>query len=452
MRAWDQYLKKLDSELGKATVNRWLRSLKVLHFDAANLHLEASDTFHAQWFSEYASARANEEFKNENNRKIKIHLSIAQKPPAIKKEQDKNTKTPFPIFSLDPIDSDSTFEHLVELSQNKIVYKLLKDVTKHKIKEPPNYNPIYLFGPEGVGKTHLLQALYQRLKKNDVKVQYVKLPTFTQNMVSAIKSGKMPEFRRFYRNCDVLLIDDIHHLANKATTQEEFFHTFNTLHIEGKQIILSSHLSPQEIKDVEPRLISRFEWGIVMPLKGPTSTQLKQILQKKCDEVSFALSSSAKDFLVEKFSKSPKVLSRALSALILRAHLKMPQGKQIEPNQLDSKIITQLLADLIDKEVQSSITADLIVQRIAQYFGVEIEDILGKSQSREYVLPRQISMFFCREELKLPYMKIGRIFSRDHSTVMSSIKQVKKNILQKDTQATNIVQTLKNKIFPSNQL
>lgn len=452
MRAWDQYLKKLDEELGKATVNRWLRSLKVLHYDAANLHLEASDTFHAQWFEEYAKEKANQEFRNENNRKIKIHLLIAQKPPPLKKEQDKGVKSPFPVFTQDPIETESSFENLVELSQNKIVYKLLKDICKHKTTEAPNYNPIYLFGPEGVGKSHLLHALYQKLKQSDIKAHYVKLPTFTQNMVSAMKLGKMPEFRRFYRNCDVLLVDDIHHLANKTTTQEEFFHTFNTLHIEGKQIVLSSHLSPQEIKDVEPRLISRFEWGIVMPLKGPTSTQLKQILQKKCEEVSFSLSPSAKDFLVQKFSKSPKVLSRALSALILRAHLKMPQGKQIEPEQLDSTIITQLLADLIEKEVQSTITADLIVQRIAQYFGVETQDILGKSQSRECVLPRQISMFFCREELKLPYMKIGQIFSRDHSTVMSSIKQVKKNILQKDIQATNIVQTLKNKIFPSNQL
>lgn len=447
MRAWDQYLKALEKELGTETVNKWIRSLRIVNFDAANLQLEAADTFQAQWFNEYVLPKAQKDFTNENNRRVKIHLQVANKKPLTKSKEEAKASSPFQIFITDPLDAEYTFENLVSLPQNKIVYKLLSDFKSYDVSETPNYNPIYIFGSEGIGKTHLLQATCHLLQAGGARVTYVKLPTFTQNMVVAIKSGQMADFRKFYRKSDVLIIDDIHHLANKSTTQEELFHTFNALHIEEKQIILSSHLSPGELKNIEPRLISRFEWGIVMPLKGPSPSQLKKILNKKCEEVKFSLSSLAKDFLIQKFSKSPKVLSRALSALILRAHLKLPQGNTIAAGELSPESIENLLSDLIKQEVKSAITVDHIIALIAQYFGVQIEDILGKSQSREYVLPRQISMFFCREHLKLPFMKIGRIFSRDHSTVMSSVKQVQKKILHKERDSSKVIFALKKKIF-----
>ncbi len=219
--------------------------------------------------------------------------------------------------------------------------------------------------------------------------------------------------------------------------------------MDGKQIILSSNLSPQQLKEIEPRLISRFEWGIVLPLQPPTPQELKKILNKKLSEVNISISSQSKDFLIEKFSKNPKVLSQALSALILRAHLKLPQGQSVNPDNLTPEAIERLLADLIKKEQKSKITVERIIDLIAIYFGVKIEDILGKSQSRDCVLPRQMSMFFCREYLKLPYMKIGRIFSRDHSTVMSSVKQIQKNINHSENDSSQLVAALKQRIFPN---
>lgn len=449
MRAWDDYLKALDKELGVGTVNRWLRSIKVLNFDAANLYLEASDTFHAGWITEHILPKASKDFRNENNRPVKIHLQVANKKNIPKKELESKTPSLFQIFVHDPIDSEYKLENLVELSQNKITYKLFSDFKSYNLNSTPSYNPIYIYGPEGIGKTHLLQATATLLKKQHIKANYVKLLTFTQNMVAAIKTGRMPEFRQFYRDSDVLIIDDIQHLSNKSTTQEELFHTFNALHTEGKQIIISSNLSPGELKNIEPRLISRFEWGIVLPIHGPTAPQLKKILNQKCTEVKFSLSEDAKNFLVSKFSKSPKVLARALSALILRAHLKRPQGLTFDTAELPIGSIETLLADLIKEEVRLEVTEKRILSRVAQYYKIEVEDIIGKSQSREYVLPRQVAMYLCREHLKLPFMKIGQIFNRDHSTVMSSVKQIQKNILQNDSNYSKVISALKQALFPS---
>ncbi len=446
MRAWDDYLRALEKELGKDTIDKWAkRSLKILNFDAANLYLEASDSFSAQWFHEYLYPKASKHFLNENGRLVKIHLQIAHKKPPPKNEPSTAHLVTSP-FIIDPIDSSFTFERLVETSQNKIVFKLFSEFKNFKKSKAPLYNPIYLYGAEGIGKTHLLQATATLLAKQNIKSLYTKLTTFTQNMVSAMKNSQMAQFRLFYRECDVLIVDEVELLAQKSATQEEFFHTFNALHIEGKQIILSSTLSPQQLKQIEARLISRFEWGIVLPFKSPTINEFKTILNQKLIDVQIDLNKEAKDFLIEKFARSPKTLSRAVSALMLRAHLKLPQGHSINTNELTPLEIERLLTDLIKKEKKTLITADYIIDQIAQYFGVTVEEILGKSQSRECVLPRQISMYFCREFLKLPYMKIGRIFSRDHSTVMSSVKQIEKNAYEPSSDTAKALATIKNKV------
>ncbi len=189
MQAWDDYLEALEKDLGKETVDRWARSLKVLNFDAANLYLEAPDSFQAQWFNEYLLPKASKNFLNKNGRLFKIHLQVSQKRPLSKTEKEKNEPASTFQFITDPIDQGHTFESLVESPQNKIVFKLFSDFENFKKTDQPNYNPIYVYGLEGIGKTHLLHAAATLLKDQNAKVQYVKSLTFTQNMVSSIKSG-----------------------------------------------------------------------------------------------------------------------------------------------------------------------------------------------------------------------------------------------------------------------
>lgn len=192
----------------------------------------------------------------------------------------------------------------------------------------------------------------------------------------------------------------------------------------GKQIVLSAHCSPQELQLIEPRLVSRFEWGITLPLAPPSHEELKTILQTKANALQFSLPSKIADFLVETFTSTPKILIKALEALILRLHLDAHHSI----HNLSIQGIKTLLSDLINEEKNTALTPSKIIQAVAEYFGIRTEDILGKSQARDSALPRQIAMHLCRTKLKIPFMKIGDLFGRDHSTVMSSVKYIQKSL------------------------
>jgi chromosomal replication initiator protein len=447
MRSWNEFLERKEQELGLETVEKWLKPLKVLNYDAANIYLEATDSFQAMWFDEYIRPSLAESFRNENNRQIKVHIQVANKSIPLKKEKPFENLDHYHPFK-DPLDPQYTFEHFVLFEQNKILYKLFANFEHFAQNPNPIYNPIYVYGASGVGKTHLLQAAHDLLKSQNFNVLYVKLSTFMNNMVKAIKASQMSEFRKFYRDVDVLIIDDLQFLSHKNATQEELFHTFNALHIEGKQIIISANCSPQQLKAIEPRLISRFEWGIVLTINPPKEPELRQILDEKIKQLSFPLNTHAKDFLIKRFSTNPQVLQRALSALVLRAHLKLPQGKKLKSTYLNSDSMQHLLSDLIQEQEVDKITTDRILDKVSHYFGIRRQDILGKSQSRDCAQPRQICMYFCRELLKMPYMQIGRLFGRDHSTVMSSVKQIEKCLKVPEDETHKVVLALQEAILP----
>lgn len=440
MRAWEEFLAKQEKELGKETVDKWLRPLKMARFDACNLYLEASDSFKALWFEEHMRSRVQKGLYNNNHKQIKVHISIAsQKTEEAlgSKPKKKNfaSTAVSPTFSLrfDEMDQEALFENFVTAPSNLLAYKLLEDSCSLEKNDPTSlhFNPIYLYGRSGCGKTHLLMAYAAQLKKMGKKALYVRAETFTEHVVEAIRSAEMQAFRKAYRGVDALLIDDIEIFSRKAATQEELFHTFNTLHVEGKQIVLSGGLPPGELKFIEPRLVSRFEWGIVIPLQMVPKEQMLSILQHKAAKISFPLQESVATFLLDTFGGSTKTLIRALDALVLRTHLN--QGlRSHSPAPLTLKTVHQILRDLIQEEEKAVLTPGKIIQTVAEYYGIRMDDILSKSQSRECALPRQIAMHLCRQQLNLPYMKIGDIFARDHSTVMASVKQVQKGVETKN--------------------
>lgn len=398
MKEWQQFLSELEQELGSKIVQQWIP--KVLRFDAGNLYLEARDSFQATWFEEHVRPRLKT-FINNNGRAIKVHLAAEKKGTSYKEEPRLLS------FSQSPIDSEMTLENFVPSPENLVAYKLLA--------ESSPFNPIYLYGPTGVGKTHLLMGAALVLKKMGKRVFYVKAETFTEHVVQAIRLGQMQDFRKIYRDIDALIIDDIDTFSRKTATQEEFFHTFNTLHTSGRLILLSANVSPTHLTEVEPRLISRFEWGISLRVgKGDT----RQILEKKAKIWNMALPQELLEFILEKFPKNPVM---ALQALLLRS-----KGSPVSP-----LVAEKLLKDLIEKEQENALTPERIIKSVAGHYGITSEDILGKSQMREYAVPRQVSMYLCREQLKMPFQKIGRLFDRDHSTVMSSVRQIQKAIEEK---------------------
>lgn len=403
MQMWDQFLSHLENELGRDTVERWVRPLKILRFDAANIYLEAEDSFQISWFEEHVRPLC-QKLVNNNGRGVRVNLSSQTAKKTAFKGSDP---VPFAIVP-DPLESEMTLEHfLVRHPKNEIVYKLISEAAICP------FNPVLIYGPSGSGKTHLLMAAAALLRGKGLNVFYVKASTFTEHVVQGIRKSNMQAVRGTYRSADALLVDDIHVFARKTATQEEFFHTFNELHTRGSPIFLSSEVSPAKLTEIEPRLVSRFEWGISV---GIEKEDWGPILERKAKLWKLSVDPSLISFLVEKFPASPLI---ALQALALRAK---------DVSRLGPHLASFLLKDLLDKEALHAWTPEKIVKAVAAHYGIRSADILGKSQTREAAVPRQIAMYMCREKLKLPFQKIGEIFSRDHSTVMSSVKQIQEGI------------------------
>lgn len=431
MKAWEQFLTQQEVELGIETVYKWLKPLKILRFDACNLYLEAKDSFQAIWFEEHIRPKILAKLVNNNKKRIKVHLSVLQNnSPKSIKSKSKKAQEPAPPFlpkfalHFDLLDPHCTLENFALNDNNILAHKLLCKMLNNTA-ELATFNPVYIHGGSGTGKTHLLMATAHALRAQGLNVIYARAETFTEHVVTAIRAGEMSVFRQAYRNSDVLIIDDVHVFSRKNATQEELFHTFNTLHVGGKQIILSANCSPAELQMIEPRLVSRFEWGIVLPLEQLKKEEIQRVLDHKMSTLNFVVHPKVSEFLLETFSSGTKSLTRALQALVLRSHLS-DEAKRTSSAQLTVPQAKQLLQDLIHEEEQSALTPQKIIHSVAEFFGIRSEDILGKAQTRDCVLPRQLAMYMCRHILKMPFLKIGEFFAKDHSTVMSSVKVIQK--------------------------
>lgn len=446
MRAWEQFLDIQEEDLGKGVVDKWLRSLKVLHFDAGNLFLEATDPFQIMWFEEHVRKKVKDGLSNNNNRAIKVHLALSKLIPAKQKKTKKQASKPAEkAFGLafDALDPLYSFESFIDSKENTFALRALKEALT--TNGHPPFNPLFLYGKEGSGKTHLLKASARLLLSKGLKPLYCSAETFTDHVVSAIRAAEMTHFRNAYRMADALIIDDVDILGRKWATQEELFHTFNTLHTQGKQIILASSCTQKDLQYIEPRLVSRFEWGLSLPLKSPSKDLLKGILEEKGKRMNFGLKPRVIDFLVDTFTSSPSASVRALEALILRSHI---EGVRTHTAQINLSLpeLGRILHDLIQDEEAKVLTAAQIVKTVADYYGIRKDDILGKSQTRECALPRQIAIYLCRTKLDMPYMRIGELLSRDHSTIMSSFKLIQKGVEASDPNIAPIVSFLDRQI------
>jgi chromosomal replication initiator protein len=434
MQAWDDFLIKLEPLLGNEVVEKWLRTMKVVHFDSGNLYLEAKDTFQILWFEEHVRSQLKSNLLNNNFRPIKVHITASEIAPAPTRTKPV-PKQPTPLsYPPDQLDPAMTLENFITGESNQILLKLIHELTTSR---KTAYNPIYIWGAPGCGKTHLLMALAQAFQKQGLTALYAKAETFTEHVVTAIRASEMQSFRKAYRHPDILLIDDVHLFARKDATQEEFFHTFNTLHTSGRQIILSSQCTPAHLKEIEPRLVSRFEWGINVSIQKLSPHDLQQILISRSESFDFPLPDEILHYLIATFPTAQS-LHKALEALILRSHL--------SPTSLSLSNARKMLADLEDLQQQALLTPEKIIASVAAIYGIRPDDLLSKSQSQECSLPRQIAMYLCRQELKLPYQKIGSIFSRDHSTVITSIRHITTKIALSDRDILASITTIRSKI------
>ncbi|MBM3192140.1 MAG: chromosomal replication initiation protein [Chlamydiae bacterium] len=440
MHLWDQFLEKLESEIGKDTVDKWVRPVKIVRFDACNIYLQLQDSFQKIWFKEHVLHRAEKLFLNHTLRPIKIHFN----EPAPSAASPSFTQSlEFPYDTLDP---QFTYTSFIMPQADTITLPVLSELVGFNLVQKnfsvpkidaPLYNPIVIFGEEGSGKSHLLSATALALQKAGIQALYVKAESFTEHMIKAIRMGHMNAFRSAYRSSDLLIVDSIEHFCNKSATQEEFFHTFNSYHSAGKLILLSSRLPPKKLSKMEPRLISRFEWGITLSLPLLSKKELPLLLLKKLALFNLSLPREATQYLLATF-ENPKALVKALETLSYKKHL---SSKPLSLEEI--KTITSSLPGGPSHQKPSP---EKILHAVAESFQKDLKDILGKTQTKDAVFPRKIAMYLLRQKLRMPYMKIGDLFSRDHSTVMSSIQCISKAIEKRESEVLSSLESLERKI------
>lgn len=332
-----------------------------------------------------------------------------------------------------------TFDRFIVGPSNKFAHAAAIAVSQNPGKA---YNPLLIYGNSGLGKTHLLLAIGQTIRHNNpsAKIAYVKGEEFVNQMVKSIGTGTAENFRQKYRNADLLLMDDIQFIAGKDSTQEEFFHTFNSLYSANKQIIISSDKPPKDMEILDERFRSRFEWGLIVDITLPDYETRMAILHKKEDMDGYNVSEDVIKYIANNIKSNIRELEGAFNKVVAYAKL--------EKKEVTLELAEQALKDIVAPNENKQITADYIISMVAEHFNVSTADLCGNKRSSKIVMPRQVAMYLCREILAIPLKNVGQYLgNRDHTTVMHGVEKIEKE-LQNNEQLQNTIDTLKKKINP----
>jgi chromosomal replication initiator protein len=319
-----------------------------------------------------------------------------------------------------PLNERYSFDRFVVGTHNQLAAAACRAVAETPARM---YNPLFMYGGVGLGKTHLMHAIGHVIldREPGKRVAYVSSERFTNDLIASIQDGRMAEFRSRYRNTDLLLIDDVHFLGEKERTQEEFFHTFNALHEAQRQIVMTSDRPPKEIPGLEERLVSRFEWGLVTDIKTPDLETRVAILRKKAEDDEIALEDEILEFIARNCRSNVRELEGAIIKLLAYSSLTR--------REITRDLAREALGGVLGPGAITELSADLIREKVAEVFGVPVEALTSKRRTKEVTVPRQIAMYLIRELLDLPLVEIGRMFGgRDHSTVIHSVNKVEEDL------------------------
>lgn len=360
-------------------------------------------------------------------------------------EEVKQEKAPAPVqknLYVPNLNPKYTFDTFVVGSNNKFAH-----AASLAVAESPGeiYNPLFLYGGVGLGKTHLMHSIaHFILQKNpSSRILYVTSEEFTNEVIEAIRNSNntaMTKFREKYRNIDVLLIDDVQFIIGKESTQEEFFHTFNSLYSANKQIIISSDKPPKDMEILDERFRSRFEWGLIVDITLPDYETRMAILHKKEDMDGYNVSEDVIKYIANNIKSNIRELEGAFNKVVAYAKL--------EKKEVTLELAEQALKDIVAPNENKQITADYIISMVAEHFNVSTADLCGNKRSSKIVMPRQVAMYLCREILAIPLKNVGQYLgNRDHTTVMHGVEKIEKE-LQTNEQLQSTIDTLKKKINP----
>ena len=442
---WAAITKALKADVSGDTYNRWFKDIALVELDAAQLTLRVPNNIYQLWIeTNYISLlRAAVLLVLQEMREIRFVLADASETPPSAPAAEPSEKPPA-IGSAVPeaaaangMNPRNTFDGFVVGTNNQFAQAACKAVADSPAK---TYNPLFIHGPVGLGKTHLMHAIGHAIAaKKKTKVVYITSEAFTNEFIDAIQNNALVKFRKRYRQADVLLIDDIQFLADKERTQEEFFHTFNTLFDGHKQIVLSSDRPPSEIAKLETRLVSRFEWGLTAELQAPDVETRTAILRKKALSLEIKVPNEIIVFLAERIRSNVRRLEGAL--MRVASYISLHDGGIPTPEKIE-----HLLRDIFHEEARRAITIDQIQKRVAEHFDVRLADMTSKRRPANIAFPRQIAMYLARELTKTSLSEIGEAFGgRDHGTVLHAHRLVKGRML-KDDKTRSVVSFLDNQL------
>ena len=435
---WQRLSATLKSQVSADSFKRWFSAVELVEASDNSLTFRVPNNIYQFWIeSNYMAALQNAiittlggprgvKFSSPSGLATQIPIEDTAALKEILPESPRDTKAVASVAGLNP---RNTFESFVVGPNNEIAHAASLAVAQTPAR---TYNPLFIYGGVGLGKTHLMQAIGQYVgTKKNTKVMYLSSELFINEFIDAIQHSNLVKFRKRYRQADLLLIDDIQFLGGKERSQEEFFHTFNTLFDGHKQIVLSSDRPASEIANLEHRLVSRFEWGLTAELQPPDIETRMAILRKKARTLQIKLRDDVFEFIANRIRSNVRRLEGALMRVASFASL---SGKE-----LTQEVVEHLLKDILQEEGRHSITIEQIQRRVAEHFDVRVADMTSKRRPASIAFPRQVAMYLARELTKASLNEIGEAFGgRDHGTVLHACKLVKKRMGEQN----NIRQTI----------
>lgn len=439
---WEKTQTTIKEEIGASSYDTWLSGLKALDKDSDTLVLQAPDEFFKNWIVEHYAPAIERCLKAEAGREVGLEFEVNAELGSVKSTGSKNQSfekqyLQTPVKSNSHLNSRFLFENFVVGPSNRFAFAAAKAVAEAPARM---YNPFFIYGPVGLGKTHLMQAITHEVarKSPELKICYISSEQFTNELINAIRHRSADAFRQKYRTIDVLLIDDIHFIAGKESTQEEFFHTFNVLHDHRKQIIICSDRPPKEIAHLEDRLVSRFNWGLIADIQPPDYETRVAILKKKLELESCNVPDDVVTFIASEIKTNIRELEGAL--------LRVVAYSMLEEKPITLSLTKSVLKDMV-KETVKTISVDMVQKHVAEFYNISLHELKNKSRHKNIVIPRQIAMYLSRKLTPHSLPEIGAAFGgKDHTTILHAVKKVEE-VLLKDEQIRKIIETLQNSLL-----
>jgi chromosomal replication initiator protein len=429
---WEMALGEIQERLGTQNFETWIKPIRFASRDKNQIRLDVPNKFFRDWVTDHFLGQIETVLSAIAQEDLKVCLDISNQPASkhaadrIERKEDRERERPLRTNNLIP---KYTFENFVIGSSNQFAHAASMAVAN---QPGDHYNPLFIYGGVGLGKTHLINAIGHRAvaKRQGLKVNYLSSESFMNELIGSLRRDKMDEFKNKFRNIDILIVDDVQFIAGKERTQEEFFHTFNSLYESHKQIVITSDKFPKEIPGLEDRLRNRFEWGLIADIQPPDMETRVAILQKKAETEGVQLPHDVAIFLAQNIDSNVRELEGSLTRLGAFASLtKTP---------ITIELTKEVLRNTLNG-AQRDITVESIQKTICDYYNIKLGDLKAKRRTKNIAVPRQVAMYLCRKHTETSFPAIGDKFGgRDHSTVIHASKTVERKIKEDPFMQTTI--------------